>query len=227
MPAPSRLVPAGILLVSLAAGCRTAPPPPNTSPGTIGPGPSQRYQDRRMAEALAGLTFRGDTVEVDALPQRDPALAARRLEEAAALTDTGYHVEAVKAYAEAVRADPGLAAAYDGLGKALQVKGRGPAALASFRTALRLAPDSTGARFNLAMTLWMRGERAEAIAEMERLVARAPDHGEAHAQLSRWHYYGGDMVAARRHAESAAALGQTLPPQFERLLGRGAAPGSN
>jgi tetratricopeptide (TPR) repeat protein len=125
------------------------------------------------------------------------------------------------AYAGAIRAAPQDPAAYDGLGELLRLTGRSDESMAAWRTALALDPAFVDARFHLAVALWSASRRGEAISEMERLVVQRPEHGRAHAQLARWHFYGGDREAALRHLQAAQAAGTPLPPRLLDALDAG------
>ncbi|MFQ5501673.1 MAG: tetratricopeptide repeat protein [Phycisphaerae bacterium] len=223
---------AGISVLSLLSACETRSQiepradalrqSDEIQPRAVAISPMNERDLQRQAawtEAIRGLGFDTGRVVVKSPPQTsDPELAARKMAEGDAARETNHKTRAVKAYAAAVRAAPDQIEPYLALGHAMNFKGKTQLAEACFRTAVDMDPNHVEAREWLARTLDIGDRRAEAIAEMEAALEVDPNHAPAHERLAIWRYYTGDPASAWSHVHASRRLGQTLPPQFIRLL---------
>ncbi len=114
------------------------------------------------------------------------------------------------ARAEVVRT-PMSAAAWAGLGRGFEVHGLFAQAETCFVEAHHLEPDEARHPHRAARNAERSGAMARAIQWSEVTVALEPSYGPAWRQLGSLHFEGGDLAAARRAFERAAALGGTDP----------------
>ncbi|MCG3127562.1 MAG: hypothetical protein CHACPFDD_02425 [Phycisphaerae bacterium] len=199
-----------------------APGAPDESKGAASP--IDDYRRGRVIAAMRGLRYESGLVEIDAaeagkiVATQDPDEAAAENARGRQLLDEGMSVEAVAAHTRAVLLAPNVAAYYDALGTALVTKGRIAEALASYRTALKLDPRLIETRYRAGNMLEMLGRSDEAIAVWEDVVAQMPAHADAHRKLAIAHYFQGRYDAAWVETHLVEALGQSVPPQFRKLL---------
>ncbi len=97
-----------------------------------------------------------------------------RLEEAAALADSGKLEEAEELVRQVVSEAPKMAEAHNRLGGILWREGRLGEAEAAFRRAMRLDPKKNSVRYNLGLLLLHQGRFEEALAEFAWIVRRDP-----------------------------------------------------
>ncbi len=142
---------AGIALLLFVLGACTqfdptpesTPAAPNVSSGNLSPRPLNDessdgdYRRVRLARAMVGLVYEDEHVTVDpayATPLDDVASSRAATERGHDLLTAGFHVEAIRAFTEAVVAASRTAPPYRGLGLALIAKGRTAEARAALRT---------------------------------------------------------------------------------------------
>lgn len=186
--------------------------------------PIDEYRRGRVIAAMRGLKYESGLVEIDPV-EAGKLVGGPDANEAAAedakgrqLLEEGMSVEAIAAHTRAVLLAPNVAAYYDTLGTALVTKGRIAEALASYRTALQLDPGLIETRYRAANMLEMLGRSDDAIAIWEHVVAEAPAHADAHRKLAIAHYFQGRYDAAWVETHIVESLGQSVPPQFRKLL---------
>ncbi|MHC5024380.1 MAG: tetratricopeptide repeat protein [Planctomycetota bacterium] len=216
-----RLAPA--LVVLLLPACQSAEPAaPVATPETEAK-PIATYKQQQaeasFAAAIAGLSFDGGLVRVDAPPiAPDPDRARALIAEGDAALQGNRRTSAIAAYAGAVQAAPDEIDSYLRLAQAFVMKGRLEHAIATYATVVELDGANIAAHVGRANALARTGRRAEAIDAMEGVLALDPDNGLAHERLAVWNYYAGDLERARAHVRAAEAAGQPVPPQFIELL---------
>ena len=211
---------AGVLLGLTLAACETTPSG-QTQPAA-GPSPvNQRELDRQAAwtEAIAGLDFSTGLVVVENPPvAANPARAREMMTQGHEAMNSNHRVQAVKAYADAVRADPDMPEAYYRLGEAMTARGKTDMAIACFRTVTKMQPENTEAHFELAMALSRDSRHEEAIDAMSALLDLDPANGPAHERLAIWYSALNDYGSAWEHVHAAQAAGHGVPPQLINRL---------
>ncbi len=85
------------------------------------------------------------------------------------------------------------------------------------RAAIAAEPGNPRPYYNLALLYRMHGKQDEALALLLEAVRLDAGFGAAHVALAEVYAVGGDMAAARRHADLAAAQGQ---PRAREMLER-------
>jgi len=189
------------------------------------PSAGQGYKEKRMADALRGLSYDTGRVVVD------PA-AAQPLPDAEVFATAGDayqrglfylfekndRVAAIGALTRAVIMAPESPEHLTGLGQALLRKGLGDEAIASFNTALEFAPGHFEARKQLAWALQMSGDYQASKQAWLQVLDLDPDHGEAYGRLAVLDYYLEDYESAWAGVARAEALGYKVPAQFLPLL---------
>lgn len=212
---------AGVLLGLTLTACETTPS--GQAQPAAGPSPvNQRELDRQAAwtEAIAGLDFSTGLVVVENPPAAvNSARASEMMTQGDEAMNSNHRVQAVKAYADAVRADPGMPEAYYGLGQAMIGRGKIDLAIACFRTVTEMQPRNTDALFELAMALSRDSRDREAMATLNKLIELDPNNGRAHERLAIWNFAINEYEAAWKHVHSAQAAGYGVPPQFIERLG--------
>src|SRR5215471_10341544 len=119
---------------------------------------------------------------------------------AAVIVTLGHFDEAIELCQRVLAQDPLSAVAYANLATSFNRSGRLPEAEVAYRKALELAPQRSLTRANLALNLLAQGRREEALAEAQQ---EPEEWGRLFAQAIIHH-------AARRHAESEAALQELI-----------------
>jgi tetratricopeptide (TPR) repeat protein len=163
-----------------------------------------------------------------ALLEAEAALAAGRLQEAAALcqgvlkavpnSHEAYHLLGLAAYqagqageaiglvGQAIALDGAQAAYHRNLGEMLRRAGRLDDAVAACRRATVLDSNDAGAWYNLGVALAARGEREEAIVCYRRATAIDPKHNLAFNNLGALLEAQGDTDAAKKAYAAAVAI---------------------
>lgn len=134
--------------------------------------------DRTHAEELDGV-------------RRDPAAAAKALQEGARLNALRQYPKAIKAYRDALAADPFTFSAAFGLGMALKALGQKAEAAEAFKRATEINPNHQDSYYQAADLLLQLKHTAEAAKVLDRAIARSP-FNPANAEL----------MARIRHAET-------------------------
>ncbi len=213
---------ASVLLALPISGCETTETADATSSDGMMP-VNERDAQRKAewAEAIKGLQFDTGLVVVTTPPARsDLALAKDKIQQGHLELQVNHKTQAVKLFADAVRAAPELPAAYFDLGRALRVKGKDDMSIAAFRTFTTKAPDDKVGHYELAMALSMVTRQQEAIVAMNQALDIDPGYGDAHERLAIWHYYAEDNAKAWHHVQEARRVDHTMPPQFIALLNK-------
>ncbi len=152
-----------------------------------------------------------------ATTERSPA--DRLLAEGFAHLHRGGSVEAVAAFAAAVRAAPDRPVAYEALARALVYRNRLEQAMGCLRTAAALDPARATPLYEMARVERMRNHLPEAIHGWQRTLDLEPGHGRAHARLAAALWHAGDLEGARHHYDQARELGGMPARQLESLIG--------
>lgn len=189
------------------------------------PSAGQNFKQKRMADAMRGLTYDTGRVVVDTeatgqLPDAEVFASAGDAYQRGLyfLFEKNDRVAAIGALTRAVIMAPDDPDHLAGLGQALLRKGKGDEALAAFNTALDLDSDHFEARKQMAWALQMSGDYQAAKQAWLQVLDLDPDHGEAHGRLAVLEYYLEDYQSAWAGVSRAEALGYELPAHFLPLL---------
>ncbi len=189
------------------------------------PAAGQSYKEKRMADALRGLSYDSGRVVVDRTAA-DPLPDAEVFASAGDAHQRGLYylfekndrVAAIGALTRAVIMDPESPVYLTDLGQALLRKGKEKEAIASFNTALDLSPDHFEAQKQLAWAMQMGGDYAAARQAWLRVIDLDASDAEAHGRLAIVDYYCGDYENAWAGVHQARSLGYQMPAQFLPLL---------
>jgi tetratricopeptide (TPR) repeat protein len=127
-------------------------------------------------------------------------------------------VEALRFFAEALKANPGSTEAMSNLGLALHTAGRYDEAVAYYRHALHLVSDHPEILYNLGNSLLELGRIDEALAGYDAVLAIAPDHVGALVNKGNTLLRLNQPVAAKASYDAALAL---MPGHPQILTNRG------
>lgn len=196
---------------------------PHVENASTAAGPRE-IKSARLDAALEGLSFEGDRVVVDpsAPPPGEPARTL--IEQGLQLRSQGRLLEALAAFAQAVRADPEDPEAHAHLGRSLRRKGRTEQALAAFRTAAELNPEEPELRYEAGKALRRLRRPEEAVESFQAALSLDPDHGPSHGQLAVVSYYAGRSDTALHHLDRARELGAPVSEVLRSLLVEGQPP---
>ena len=141
--------------------------------------------------------------------RRDPAAAARLLQEGMRQQIAKQYAKAVKAYRDALAADPLTFSAAFGLAMTYKAQGLRPEAIEAFRRATDISPNHQDSYFQAAEMALQLKHTADAAKILDRAIARSP-YNPANAELmARIRYAETRLPEARAYGEYYLSL---LPP---------------
>ena len=140
---------------------------------------------------------------------RDPAAAAKLLQDGMRLQLAKQNAKAIKAYRDALAADPFTFSAAFGLAMAYKAQGQRSEAIEAFKRATEISPNHQDSYFQAAELSLQLKHYAEAAKILDRAIARSP-YNPANAELmARIRYEETRLPEARAYGEFYLAL---LPP---------------
>ena len=152
--------------------------------------------ERTRAEELDGV-------------RRDPAAAAKLLQDGMRLQIAKQYSKAIKAYRDALAADPFTFSAAFGLAMVYKTQGQRAEAIEAFKRATDISPNHQDSYFQAAELAVQLKHYAEAAKILDRAIARSP-YNPANAELmARIRYEETRLSEARAYGEFYLSL---LPP---------------
>jgi len=152
--------------------------------------------ERTRAEELDGV-------------RRDPAAAARLLQEGMHLQVSKQYAKAIKSYRDALAADPLTFSAAFGLAMAYKTQGQREEAIEAFRRATDISPNHQDSYFQAAELAFQLKHYAEAEKILARAIARSPSNPANAELMARIRYAETRLPEARAYGEYYLSL---LPP---------------
>lgn len=139
--------------------------------------------------------------------RRDPATAARLLQEGARLhADHRQSAKAVKAFRDALAADPLTFSAAYGLAMAYKAQGRRAEAMEAFRRAAQINPDHQDSYHQAAELAFQLKRYVEAGKLLDRAIARSPFQVASAELMARIRHAEGRLPEARAYGEYTLSL---------------------
>jgi tetratricopeptide (TPR) repeat protein len=138
--------------------------------------------------------------------RRDPAAAAKLLQEGVRQQIAKQYPKAVKAYRDALAADPYTFSAAFGLAMVYKAQGQRAEAVEAFRRAAEISPNHQDSYFQAAELALQLKHTAEAVKILDRAIARSP-YNPANAELmARIRYTESRLPEARAYGEYYLSL---------------------
>ncbi|MDX9867453.1 MAG: tetratricopeptide repeat protein [Kiritimatiellia bacterium] len=138
--------------------------------------------------------------------RRDPATAARLLQEGARLHAGRQSAKAVKAFRDALAADPLTFSAAYGLAMAYKAQGQRAEAMEAFRRAAQIHPDHQDSYLQAAELAFQLKRYAEAGKLLDRAIARSPFQVASAELMARIRYAETRLPEARAYGEYTLSL---------------------
>jgi tetratricopeptide (TPR) repeat protein len=138
--------------------------------------------------------------------RRDPATAARLLQEGARLHADRQSAKAVKAFRDALAADPLTFSAAYGLAMAYKAQGRRAEAMEAFRRAAQINPDHQDSYHQAAELAFQLKRYVEAGKLLDRAIARSPFQVASAELMARIRHAEGRLPEARAYGEYTLSL---------------------
>ena len=152
--------------------------------------------ERTRAEELDGV-------------RRDPAAAAKLLQDGMRLQIAKQNPKAIKAYRDALAADPFTFSAAFGLAMAYKAQGQRAEAIDAFKRATDISPNHQDSYFQAAELAIQLKHYAEAAKILDRAIARSPFNPANAELMARIRYEETRLPEARAYGEFCLSL---LPP---------------
>ncbi len=138
--------------------------------------------------------------------QRDPAKAARLLQEGARLHAEKQSAKAIKAFRDALSADPLTFSAAYGLGMAYKAEGQRAEAMEAFRRAAEINPANQECYLSAAELALQLKQYTEAAKLLDRAIARSPFNPSSADLMARIRYAEKRLPEARAYGEFYLSL---------------------
>jgi tetratricopeptide (TPR) repeat protein len=146
--------------------------------------------------------------ELDSV-RRDPAAAAKALQEGARLHALKQYAKAMRCYRDALAADPLTFSAAFGLAMAIKAQGQKAEAAEAFKRAAEISPGHQDSYYQAADLLLQLGRTAEAAKVLDRAIARSPLNPLNAELMARIRFAESKLPEARAYGEYYLSL---LPP---------------
>lgn len=157
---------------------------------------------------LRGILERTRAEETDGV-KRDPAAAAKLLQEGMHLQLGKQYAKAVKAYRSALSADPLTFSAAYGMALAYKALGQREESVEAFRRATEISPSHQESYYQAAEQALLLKHTAEAAKILDRAIARSPFNPANAELMARIRYAESRLPEARAYGEFYLSL---LPP---------------